>query len=127
MHVEAERGKATDSAVVQDGHARAVSKEDCEAMRISPLSRLIAVALLCVPLAWLYSSHAQRNLDQINSDPAGYLQHAKSLQHPSFLHWFFLLLFVLAAIVFIIEGLAHLVGRFLPERRERSGDGGDRT
>ena len=85
-------------------------------MRASSLSRFLAVVLVCLPLAWFYSDRAQRSLNQINANPAGYLQHAKSLQHPSFLYHFILMLFLLGAVVFVVEGLAQLFSRWLPER-----------
>jgi uncharacterized membrane protein len=86
-------------------------------MKASSLSRFLAVLFLCIPLAWFYSHHAQRSLDQINASPAEYLQHARSLQHPSYLYNFILMLFLLGAVVFVVEGIAELIGRWLPERR----------
>ena len=85
-------------------------------MRASSLSRFLAVALLCIPLAWYYSDRAQRNINEINANPAGYLQHVRSLQHPGFLRNFILMLILLGAVVFVVEGLAQLFSRWLPER-----------
>ena len=75
-------------------------------MKASSLSRFLAVILLSIPLAWFYSGVALRNLNQIDTSPAAYLQHARSLQHPGFLYHFILLLPMLGAVVFVVEGLA---------------------
>lgn len=85
-------------------------------MRASALSRFLAVVVICIPLAWFSSAHDQQSLNQISANPAEYLQHARSLQHPSFLFHFILTLFMLGAVVFVVEGLAQLFGRWLPER-----------
>jgi hypothetical protein len=87
-------------------------------MKASSPSRLIAVVLLAIPVAWGLSRSSQRTLNQIATDPAGYLQHARSLQHIGFLYHFVVALILLGAIAFIVEGLAQLIGRWLPERRD---------
>lgn len=89
-------------------------------MKTSTLSRLIAVVLVCLPLAWAISLSAQRNLDRIRTDPAVYLQHARSVQHPSFLYQFLLLLIFLGGLTFVIEGLAQLVDRLAGRQGEPS-------
>jgi hypothetical protein len=86
-------------------------------MRTSFLSRFVAVVLICVPLAWFNAGHAQVTLDQISANPAEYLQHTKSLQHPSILYHFVLMLILLSAVVFVVEGLAQLLSRWLPEKK----------
>jgi hypothetical protein len=53
----------------------------------------------------------------MSANPAGYLEHARSIQHPSFWFQFILLLFALGAVVFVVEGLAQLLSRWLPEKR----------
>ena len=85
-------------------------------MKASPVSRLLAVILIVIPIAWYMSHQAQRHLDQIRLDPAGYLQHQRSIQHPSFVYQFFGFFIILGGLTFIVEGLAQLIGRFLPEK-----------
>lgn len=92
-------------------------------MKASSPSRLIAVVLLAIPLAWEISRSARRNLDQIATDPAAYLQHARSIQHPGFWYQFVVALILLGAMAFIVEGLAQLIGRWLPERRDQAQSG----
>lgn len=88
-------------------------------MRASSLSRFLAVILVSIPAALFYSNVARRNLNQINASPAEYLQHARSLQHPSFWFQFFLVLFLVGAVVFVVEGLAQLFSRWLPEKQSQ--------
>jgi hypothetical protein len=96
-------------------------------MKASSLSRFLAVVLLSIPLAWFYSGVALRNLNQINTSPAAYLQHAKLLQHTGFWYHFILILLLLGAVVFVVEGLAQLLSRWLPEKREQAGSGAGTT
>ena len=87
-------------------------------MRATLLSRFLAVVLLCLPLAWGMAAVARRDLDQIKNHPDAYLQHARSIQTPSFWPQLLELLLILGIIVFVVEGLAHLIGLCLPRKRE---------
>jgi hypothetical protein len=89
-------------------------------MKASSPSRLIAVVLLAIPVAWGMSRSSQRSLNQIATDPAGYLQHARSIQHIGFLYQFVVALILLGAMAFVVEGLAQLIGRLLPEKRDQA-------
>ncbi|HEY3571570.1 MAG TPA: hypothetical protein VGP73_26830 [Thermoanaerobaculia bacterium] len=82
------------------------------------LSRFLAVVLLCIPLAWGMAGRAQRNLDEINAHPDAYLQHARSIQQPSFWPQLFVYLILLGVIVFAVEGVAYLIRLCLPRKKE---------
>ena len=85
-------------------------------MKASSLARFLAVALVCIPLAWFNSDRAEQNLRQISTDPAAYLQHARTLQHPGVLYHFVLMFILISVTVFVVEGFAQLFSRWLPER-----------
>ena len=87
-------------------------------MRATLLSRFLAVVLLCLPLAWGMAAVARRNLEQIKNHPDAYLQHARSIQHPGFGYQLFVSLMLIGIIVFVVEGLAHLIGLCLPRKKE---------
>jgi hypothetical protein len=86
-------------------------------MKTSATSRLLAVFLLSIPAAWFYSSIARLNLNEITANPAGYLQHARSLQHPDYWYQLIMIFVLFGAIVFFVEGLAQVFGRWLPEKK----------
>jgi hypothetical protein len=96
-------------------------------MKASSLSRFLAVVLICIPLARFYSGVALRNLNQMNTNPAAYLQRVKPLQHTDFWFNFIVMLFALGAVVFIVEGLAQILSRWLPEKRVQAGSGAGTT
>jgi hypothetical protein len=87
-------------------------------MKVSVAARLLAVVLLCIPLAWCTSDFAQRNLKQIKTDPAGYLQHTRSIQHPGFWYQLIVVFILIGGLVFFVEGLAYLIGRLLPNKKQ---------
>ena len=87
-------------------------------MKVPAAARLLAVVLLSIPMAWCGSDMARRNLDQINSSPAEYLRHARSIQHPGFWYQLILVLILVGGLVFLVEGLAYLIGRLLPDRKQ---------
>jgi len=43
-------------------------------MKASSLTRFLAVIIVCFPGAWFYSGVSRRNLNQMNTNPAGYLE-----------------------------------------------------
>ena len=45
----------------------------------------------------------------------------KSFQHTGFWYHFILILLLLGAVVFVVEGLTQLLSRWLPEKREQAG------
>ena len=72
-------------------------------------SRLIAAAVLSVPLSVHFTARARAELLRLNKDPSGYLEHARHLIKTSFpmqlLGWAILTI----AFMILIEGLAYLV------------------
>ena len=85
-------------------------------MRATLLSRFLAVVLLCLPMAWGMAAVARRNLDQIKNHPDAYLQHERSLQQPGFWPQLLELILIIGILVFVVEGLAHLIRLCLPRK-----------
>lgn len=89
------------------------------------LSRLAAVFLLSLPMAFIFRRSERFTLARLNSDPAGYIAQRKEIISKAHLGGHFIAVFILGLLVVLsIEVVAFLVRGdwHAPRERNESGD-----
>ena len=86
-------------------------------MTESLVRRLLAAVLLSVPVSFWLASIARRTLQEVATDPTGYITRKQALQHPSALGNYATSLVMLGMVVVAVELLVFLFARIpLPWR-----------
>jgi hypothetical protein len=81
-----------------------------------PAARLLAILATGALLGWLVSSGGSEQADLIRRDPQTYYKHLAAITQRSPMGNFVIGIIIVTIIVFVVDGLTSLFGRWLKER-----------
>jgi Cu/Ag efflux pump CusA len=90
---------------------------DFDPYKRPPAARLLAILVTGALFAWLVSGGEKAQADLIRRDPQTYYKHLAAISHRSPMVNFVIGVIVITIIVFIVDGLTSLFGRWLKERQ----------
>lgn len=82
-----------------------------------PAARLLAILVTGALFAWLLSSDEHSQAEMLRRDPQKYYKHLAELSHHSPMLDFVIGVILITIIVFVVDGLTSLFGRWLKERQ----------